>query len=218
MPKWPAYGQPLPVARPGPKLGDYFRVSRGQVTGCNAAWIANAETARLIPERYLVPCVCDARDLFEANGVLRHKDRLKKVIDLPVDLDELKRSERGRVDEFLAMAEGCGARESYIAQHRSPWWRVGLKPAPAIVMSYMGRRPPVFARNAAGVSIINIAHGLVPLTQIPVAAQDKLVAWLNENVSLAAGRTYGGGLVKFEPREAMRIPLPAEWPQKQSLQ
>ena len=209
MPKWPAYGQPLPpVAPTGPKLGDYFHVSRGQVTGCNPVWVANADSARLIPERYLVPCVCDAQDIIEANGVLRRRDYLKRVIDLPADLNELTRAERSRVDEFLAMAEGFGARDSYISQHRKPWWRVGLKSAPAIIMSYMGRRPPVFARNAAGVPILNIAHGLVPTTPISVASQNRIVAWLNQNVSIAAGRTYGGGLVKFEPREAMRIPIP----------
>ncbi|MCX6952800.1 MAG: methyltransferase domain-containing protein [Verrucomicrobia bacterium] len=211
LPKWPAYGNPLPpVAPAGPKLGDYFRVSRGQVTGCNPVWVANADSAKLIPERYLVPCVCDAQDIIEANGVLRRSDQLKRVIDLPADLGELTRGERVRVDEFLATAEAFGARDSYISQHRTPWWRVGLKSPPAIIMSYMGRRPPVFARNAAGVPILNIAHGLVPTAPISVSSQNRLVAWLNQNVSVAAGRTYGGGLVKFEPREAMRIPLPPQ--------
>jgi hypothetical protein len=38
--------------------------------------------------------------------------------------------------------------------------------------------------------------------------QDALVAWLNKNVSIDSGRSYAGGLVKFEPKEAMQIAIP----------
>jgi hypothetical protein len=79
-----------------------------------------------------------------------------------------------------------------------------------MVMSYMGRRPPSFARNACDARIINIAHSLTPIRAINLAAQDRLIAWLNENVRVTGGRTYGGGMVKFEPGDAMDIPLPAE--------
>jgi hypothetical protein len=211
LPKWPGYGHPLPLpAGFGPALGDYFRVSRGQVTGCNDVWIATKETARLIPERYLFPCVTDAMEIINADGLLRDASPLRRVIDLPADLDELSAAERKNVDRFLAMASLAGAADSYIAQHRKPWWRVRLPAPPAIVMSYMGRRPPSFARNACGARLLNIAHGLTPLRPIGIAAQDRLVAWLNCNVAVTGGRTYGGGMVKFEPGDAMGIPLPAK--------
>ncbi|MEY2878546.1 MAG: hypothetical protein RLZZ15_926 [Verrucomicrobiota bacterium] len=207
--KWPGYGQPLPPpAAAGPVLGDFFRVSRGQVTGLNEIWIANTETEKLIPTRYLFPCVTDAAEIIDAGGVLRDATALRRVIDLPADLGELSAAERGKVDAFLERATRAGAERSYVAQHRRPWWRVRL-PAPApIVMSYMGRRPPRFARNACGARLINVAHGLTPLHPITISAQDRLVAWLNHNVAVTGGRTYGGGLVKFEPGDAMNIPLP----------
>ena len=75
-------------------------------------------------------------------------------------------------------------------------------------MTYMGRRPPAFARNLAGARLLNIAHGLYPLHPIAEPTLNALVAWLNQNVNLAGGRTYSGGLTKFEPGEAMRIPIP----------
>jgi hypothetical protein len=78
-------------------------------------------------------------------------------------------------------------------------------------MSYMGRRPPVFARNACEARILNIAHAVVPLRLMSIRSQDKLVDWLNENVCTTLGRTYGGGLVKFEPGDAMRIPIPDDF-------
>ena len=133
---------------------------------------------------------------------------LRRIVDLPADLGELPRPERQKVDSFLEIARFAGAADSYIAQHRKPWWRVGLKPPPAIIMSYMGRRPPRFARNACGARLINIAHGLVPRRPMTISNQDKIVAWLNENVAVTTGRTYGGGMIKFEPGDAMNIPVP----------
>jgi hypothetical protein len=211
LPKWPTYGHAvLPHREARPVLGDYFKISRGQVTGCNEVWIATRETERLIPHHFLFPCVTDAMEIINATGVLRDSSRLRRVIDLPENLDELSASERKNVDSFLEVAAMAGAADSYIAKHRKPWWKVGLKSPPPIVMSYMGRRPPSFARNACGARIINIAHGLTPLRPISIRSQDELVAWLNKNVLLTAGRTYGGGMVKFEPGDAMHIPLPDE--------
>ena len=210
--KWPGHGHVLPpVAQPGhPLLGDFFRISRGQVTGCNELWIATSETQKLIPERYLFPCVTDAMEIIQADGLLTDASKLRRIIDLPADFSELSPSERENVDAFLENARFCGALNSYIAQHRKAWWRVGLKPPPAIVMSYMGRRPPRFARNACGARLINIAHGLTPRRGMSVSLQDRFVSWLNQNVAVTTGRTYGGGMVKFEPGDAMNIPLPPE--------
>ena len=77
-------------------------------------------------------------------------------------------------------------------------------------MTYMGRRPPVFALNKAGVHLINVAHGLYPRQPFTETQMLRLVNWLNENVSQTGGRIYAGGLTKFEPSEAMRIPIPEE--------
>jgi hypothetical protein len=210
--KWPGHGHALPPAgQTGePVLGDFFRISRGQVTGCNELWIATRETQKLIPDRYLFPCVTEAIEIIEADGVLSDALKLRRIIDLPSDLSELSPSEREKVDSFLEIAGFTGAMNSYIAQHRKAWWRVGLKPPPALVMSYMGRRPPRFARNACGARLINIAHGLTPRRPMGIALQDRFVSWLNQNVVVTNGRTYGGGMVKFEPSDAMNIPLPAE--------
>jgi hypothetical protein len=43
---------------------------------------------------------------------------------------------------------------------------------------------------------------------MPDAVLDALAAFLRENVAQAAGRTYAGGLTKFEPKELERIAVP----------
>ncbi len=72
----------------------------------------------------------------------------------------------------------------------------------------MARRPPAFARNPCGARHLNISHGLYPREQMSAGMLAALVTWLNRNVALAQGRTYAGGLVKFEPSELERVPIP----------
>jgi len=72
----------------------------------------------------------------------------------------------------------------------------------------MARRAPVFVLNKAGARHINIAHGLYPRVPMDEATLGAVVRWLNNFVSVRDGRTYAGGLTKFEPRELERLHLP----------
>jgi hypothetical protein len=72
----------------------------------------------------------------------------------------------------------------------------------------MARRPPAFVRNLCAARHINIAHGLYPRDPMPDALLDALAAWLRANVAQSAGRTYAGGLTKFEPKELERVLVP----------
>ena len=82
------------------------------------------------------------------------------------------------------------------------------EPAP-ILATYMARRTPAFVRNIADARHLNIAHGLYPMTPLPDSALDRLASALRKSASTDLGRTYAGGLVKFEPREMERIPVPS---------
>jgi hypothetical protein len=74
--------------------------------------------------------------------------------------------------------------------------------------TYMARRPPAIVRNLAAARHINVAHGLYP--RQPVAGQvlDRLAAVLRGSVHVRHGRTYAGGLTKFEPGEMERLLIP----------
>jgi hypothetical protein len=109
---------------------------------------------------------------------------------------------------FLVWAKRQGAHESYIATHRRTWWSVGLRAPAPILCTYMARRAPAFVRNLARARHINIAHGLYPREALDDAALAAIVGWLCHHMGTEGGRTYAGGLVKFEPKEIERILLP----------
>jgi hypothetical protein len=75
-------------------------------------------------------------------------------------------------------------------------------------MTYMARRPPRFALNPAGARLLNIAHGLYPKENLAPEELESVVSWLNKQPLQGIGRTYAGGLIKVEPRDALRIRIP----------
>jgi len=189
------------------ELGEIFEVHRGQVTGSNRVWIAGNHSGDL-PGSVLFPAVTRARELFESGTVLSDISALRSVIDLPVELDELSAPERRAVERFLRKARTLGAHRGFIAEHRRAWWSVGLRAPAPILATYMARRPPAFVRNGAAARHINIAHGLYPRGPLSLKALDAFARYLSRTTSLADGRTYAGGLTKFEPKEMERLLVP----------
>ncbi len=206
--RWTHLLRSAPPLAPGyVELGELCRVHRGQVTGANRVWIEGPQS-RGLPDSVLYPSVTKARELFALDGALTDAANLRRVIDIPVELDEIPREYRAAVDRFLAWARSLGADRSYVARHRRAWWAVGLRPPPPIIATYMARRPPAFVLNQARARYINIAHGIYPREPMLPEILARLVECLMEAGAVARGRIYAGGLMKFEPREMERIPVP----------
>ena len=206
--KWSVLTRPSPKLPEGyVELGELCRVHRGAVTGANRVWVRRGAASDL-PERVLFPSVTKARELFAAGKRLTSGEGLRNVIDLPWDLDVFDAEERRQIDRFLREAQLKGVDKGYIAANRKAWWSVGLRDAAPILATYMARRPPAFVRNDIDARHINIAHGVYPRTPMSPALLDRLADALRASVNLSQGRTYAGGLVKFEPREMERIPVP----------
>lgn len=207
--RWSIIVRPSAQAATGDiEIGELFRVHRGQVTGANDIWIAG-ENAQYLPDRVKIAAVTKAKDLIQAGAHLNSAESLRRVIDLPTDLDDFTKEERLRISTFLSWAKLHGADQSYIAQHRRAWWSVGLKAPAPILCTYMARRPPQFTLNACDARHINIAHGLYPREPLADDTMASLVTWLNKNINTGSGRTYAGGLTKFEPKEIERLRIPS---------
>jgi adenine-specific DNA-methyltransferase len=189
------------------ELGELCRVHRGQVTGANNIWIAGPHSEGL-PSSVLFRTITRAREVFESRGILEDASKLKCVIDIPIDLEMLDAAERRRVESFLTVARKMGGNKGYIASHRRAWWSVGLRTPAAIIATYMARRPPAFLLNRADARHINIAHGLYPRATMSETMKKTLVSYMQTNISQLSGRTYAGGLTKFEPREMERLVVP----------
>jgi adenine-specific DNA-methyltransferase len=208
-PRW----SPLCQAQPPPpqsgiELGELFHIVRGQVTGANEVFVL-PPGQQLLPDQLTCAAVTRAREIIEgqvasAEGVAR----LKRVVDLPADLDTLSPQAKAAALAFIDAARRRGADLGYIATHRKRWFSVGMRPAPAAFVSYMGRRPPVFAANPWGVSYLNIAHGLYPRAPLAAGGLQRLLDHLNRATDLRSGRVYGGGLAKFEPSDIARLRVP----------
>ena len=191
-------------------LGSIARVSRGIATGANGYFVLPLEQAEALGLRDFVrPALTSAHEVFRADGVVRVTAKTKCVLDVPAALGEEARTHPA-LGRYLDEGEHRGVAARYLSKQRKYWW-VLSPDVPPIVATYMARRPPAFALNPDGAAILNVVHGLYPRVSLTDTQLRGLVAYLNGlGTRLAgAGRTYHGGLQKFEPREMESIPVPS---------
>ena len=114
---------------------------------------------------------------------------------------------------YIAAGERTGVEAAYKCRVRSPWWRVPyLRPAD-LLLTYMNADTARLCTNAAAVHHLNSVHGLYLTAEHRALGRSLLsLASLNSVTLLGAelvGRSYGGGVLKLEPREADRWPMPS---------
>ncbi|MBI2492546.1 MAG: hypothetical protein HYV94_10690 [Candidatus Rokubacteria bacterium] len=187
-------------------LGSYAHVHRGVATGANDFFILSRDEARIRGlERHTRPCLVRAAEVITAGGVVRAGKLDHVLLDTGIGAND------AALHAYVKEGQRRGAHQRYLCSHRKPWWRVGGSPPPPIVATYMARQAPVFAVNPERCQIVNVFHGIHFREAVDESIVWALTDWLNANrETLLGGRTYQGGLRKFEPAdlEAILVPPP----------
>ncbi|WP_157759660.1 N-6 DNA methylase [Cellulosimicrobium cellulans] len=114
---------------------------------------------------------------------------------------------------YSAYGETLGIDQAYKCQIRTPWWRPPFADIPDLFFTYMSHNYPRLIANPARAGLLNSMHGVTLRSNAPKEAVAALpFMCLNSVTMLGAevnGRSYGGGILKMEPREAAQLPLPA---------
>lgn len=133
--------------------------------------------------------------------------------DQRVWLLTLKRrtSKEEPVSRLIRKGEAIDVHIRYKCRIRDPWYVVPPVAKPDLFFTYMSHRFPRLITNVAGVGFLNSMHGVeltnhrrVGKAALPFAAMNSLSQLVAETI----GRSYGGGILKLEPREASRLPVP----------
>lgn len=114
---------------------------------------------------------------------------------------------------YIKQGEDRGVDAAYKCRVRCPWWRVPGLRRPDLFLTYMNQDTPRLVTNTAGVAYLNSVHGVTLDAEHRILGRDLLpVAALNTVTLLGAelvGRSYGGGILKLEPKEADMLPVPS---------
>jgi adenine-specific DNA-methyltransferase len=193
------------------RFGDIASIGIGYVTGANDFFHLRPSQAERfgIPGQFLHPSVRNGRAL--SNSRLtnlaveewKRKDKPILLLRLP-KLRELPQA----IWQYLDSDEGYIARVTYKCRTRDPWYSVPDVKIPDFFLTYMSGVQPNLVRNEAGCTCTNSVHSV---RLKPGAAVDALRVWGSDFVQLSCevqGHPLGGGMLKIEPREAMRIALP----------
>lgn len=198
-------------------LRSYGPTELGTVTGANSFFALNEHTRRnyRLAEQAQVSRICPPGTRHLRRPYFTQCDwEILRDAAQPVWLlypDPSDRSEGLR--DYVESGEASGVPRAYKCRIRTPWWRPPMVSAPDLFFTYMSHRYPRLIANEARVSFVNSMHGVRLRSTTPKIAMAALPILMFNSVSLLGaetqGRSYGGGVLKLEPREAAALPLPS---------
>ncbi|OGK81521.1 MAG: hypothetical protein A2X52_10455 [Candidatus Rokubacteria bacterium GWC2_70_16] len=194
-------------------LGQVGKVSIGFVSGANDFFVLTPKGAGALglPKRSLRPALVRARQipsflLTRKDIAAMQKENQRCLLWLPGQ--SLTRAEKA----YARNGEAEGIHERYKCRVRTPWYVVPGVVVPEAFLTYMSDTVPRLCLNAAAAATANTLLA-VRLPHVPVGLRKAfVVAFYNSATMLSCertGRSYGGGVLKLEPREADQVLVPS---------
>lgn len=204
-------------------IGSFFNIKRGVATGDNSFFIINNDI-RLkydIPKTVLTPLIPPPRKL--RTTIYTEEDLSSDglyLITCHESLDVIKEKYEGLYNYIeKGLRDGVNLRAN--CKNRNPWYGLEKRTTPPILVSYMGRNnnglnlPIKFILNQTNVIATNSYLCLYIKDEYKYNLNDETykAIWntltsIPKEVLIAHGRMYGGGLLKWEPKELASIPCP----------
>jgi adenine-specific DNA-methyltransferase len=193
-------------------LGSMARSRRGIATGANEFFHLTATQVRdfKLRQENLKPCVGRSEQVsglrFTPTDFEQLEDRDGRVWLLSFALAPTKAEEA-----YIQGGVADGLNERFLLAGRKPWYSMEQRAPAPIWAAAFGRKSLRFVHNEAGVSNLTTFHCIYPTNSDPVFCR-ALVACLNSRVVQEMAehqrRVYGGGLLKFEPKDLLSIQVP----------
>ena len=194
------------------RLRELASAGIGYVTGANDFFHLRPSQVkqRGLPREFLRVAVRKSEQLPDAVVDLAAVRRWLDA-DAPVLLLNLRQARElpASVRAYLDEEPGQAARLTYKCRNRAPWYVVPDIKVPDAFLSVMSGMRPTLIRNEAACVCTNSLHAVVLRPGVEAAALQR--GWDSPFAQLGAeleGHPLGGGMLKLEPREAARVPVP----------